>query len=204
MEALARIRISGEARQVLDVIIRKTYGFNKKEDRIALSQFCVATGLSKPKVCHALSKLLSMSIVAKKGNEDGNTWRLLKDYSTWKPLPKKATLPIKATIVANKGNASLPIKAHTKDNTTKDNTKDTFDTFWNLYPNKKDKENAKKKWGKLPLEDQQSVLEDLPRRILSEDWKKDRGKYIPLPTTYLNGKRWQDELTIKKTYESYV
>lgn len=30
MEALAKIRIPGEARQVLDVIFRQTYGWNKK------------------------------------------------------------------------------------------------------------------------------------------------------------------------------
>ena len=39
MDALAHIRIPGEARQVLDVILRKTYGWKKKEDEISLSQF---------------------------------------------------------------------------------------------------------------------------------------------------------------------
>ena len=39
MEALCRHRIPGEDRQVLDVIFRKTYGFNKIEDYISLSQF---------------------------------------------------------------------------------------------------------------------------------------------------------------------
>jgi phage replication O-like protein O len=33
-DAFVRTRISGEARQVLDCIIRKTYGYNKKEDKI--------------------------------------------------------------------------------------------------------------------------------------------------------------------------
>ena len=32
LESLARIRINGEARQVLDVIIRKTYGYGKKTE----------------------------------------------------------------------------------------------------------------------------------------------------------------------------
>ena len=35
LEALAKIRIPGEARQVFDVIMRKTYGF-RKSDPIAL------------------------------------------------------------------------------------------------------------------------------------------------------------------------
>ncbi|MBI5447822.1 MAG: replication protein [Gammaproteobacteria bacterium] len=47
LEALARIRIPGETHQVLDTVLRKTYGYGKKEDAISLSQFVLATGLSK-------------------------------------------------------------------------------------------------------------------------------------------------------------
>lgn len=121
MEALGRIRIAGEARQVLDVILRKTYGWNKKEDFISLSQFCLATGLSKWRVCHSIKKLEKMNlIIANKGNDKGNKYRFNKDFDTWKPLPKRATLPIKATTIANKGNKPLPIIGHTKDTITKD------------------------------------------------------------------------------------
>ena len=138
MDALSRIRIPGEARQVLDVIIRKTYGFNKKEDAIALSQFCLHTGLNKPHVCQSLLKLKTMNLVTEKGNEVANIYRFNKDFDTWKPLPKKVTLPKKVMTVTEKGNASLPKKVHTKENTTKDNiTKEMyvlFEEFWNIYP----------------------------------------------------------------------
>ena len=49
-EALVGFRIPGEQRQVLDYIIRETYGWRKKEDGIALSQFVQATGLKKQNV----------------------------------------------------------------------------------------------------------------------------------------------------------
>jgi len=48
MEALCRIRIPGEERQVLDCILRKTYGWNKCEDAISLTQFMEMTGLKNP------------------------------------------------------------------------------------------------------------------------------------------------------------
>lgn len=67
-DALIRHRIAGEARQVLDFIIRKTYGFNKKEDQIALSQFCNATGLTKAHICHSINYLLQYNLIANKGN----------------------------------------------------------------------------------------------------------------------------------------
>lgn len=92
-EALCRIRVNGEARQVLDVVFRKTYGFNKKEDRIALSQFVDITGLKKQTVCKALNKLkyMNLIVVTQKGNAEDNIFNINKDYTTWKPLPKKVT-----------------------------------------------------------------------------------------------------------------
>lgn len=66
MDALAKIRIPGQARQVLDFILRKTYGWNKKTDMISLSQFVEGTGLSKVAVCKGINKLLGMNIITKK------------------------------------------------------------------------------------------------------------------------------------------
>lgn len=132
MEALAGIRISGEARQCLDVILRKTYGFNKREDVISLSQFCLLSKMAKTRVCHSLVKLAKMNlIIAKKGNRNGNLYRFNKDFDTWKPLPKKAitiiSLPKKATGIAKKGNLSLPKIGHTKETSTKEtSTKETI------------------------------------------------------------------------------
>ena len=63
VEALAKIRISGEEMQCLWVIFRKTYGWHKKQDHIALSQFCGFTQLKKPAICRALRKLLSKMIM---------------------------------------------------------------------------------------------------------------------------------------------
>jgi phage replication O-like protein O len=101
-EALAKIRIPGEAMQILWVVIRKTYGFQKKEDWIAKSQFVESTGLCKQHVNRALDKLIAMNIVTQKGYEVTQkgypgklTYSLNKDYETWKPLPKKVTTPKK-------------------------------------------------------------------------------------------------------------
>lgn len=117
-EALCRIRIPGEARQVFDFIARKTYGYNKKEDAISLSQFVLATGMDKANVCHALSKLKKMNLIAQKGNSIANVYSIIKDYGAWKALPKKTTLPKKAIIVAQKHNQPLPKTPPTIDNNT--------------------------------------------------------------------------------------
>jgi phage replication O-like protein O len=112
-EALAGIRIPGEARQCLDVILRKTYGYNKKEDKISLSQFCLITHLGKEHVCKALLTLAKINIIiTQKGNGYISSYRFNKDFDTWKPLPKKVT-------ITQKGNKPLPNRVHTKDNIQK-------------------------------------------------------------------------------------
>lgn len=66
LAALASIRIPGEAMQVLLVIVRKTYGFNKSADAIPLSQFTKATGISRQNVQRAIKKLLDMNLIHRK------------------------------------------------------------------------------------------------------------------------------------------
>lgn len=123
LDALCHIRINGEARQILDTIIRKTYGYHKKQDKISLSQFVITTGIKKPNICKAINKLRQMNliIIIQKDNGDINSYRFNKDFDTWEPLSKKITLSKKIISVIQKDNASLSKKIHTKDNTTKDN-----------------------------------------------------------------------------------
>jgi len=58
MDALIKIRVPGEAMQILLVILRKTYGWNKRQDAISLSQFFKDTGMKKPSIIR-LSKIVS-------------------------------------------------------------------------------------------------------------------------------------------------
>ena len=111
-DALCHIRIPGEVMQIILVIIRKTYGWNKKEDAISLSQFCLITGMKKPNVCRAINNAVKMNLIIKKDNDIANKYIFNKDFDTWKPLSKKIT-------VIKKDNASLSKKIHTKYTTTK-------------------------------------------------------------------------------------
>ena len=76
-DALCRIRIRGEANQVLNFIIRKTYGYNKKWDRISLSQFVCGTGVCKPSICRAIKILLNMKLINQKATPKGSMYNLL-------------------------------------------------------------------------------------------------------------------------------
>ena len=67
-----------------------------------------------------------------------------------------------------------------------------FDRFWSAYPKKQAKPNALKAW-RSAKPDLDTVLASLERFKASEDWRKDGGRYIPMPATWLNQRRWEDE-----------
>ncbi len=70
-----------------------------------------------------------------------------------------------------------------------------FDLFWSTYPKRRGKGAAEKAWIKTkairpPIE---ALLSALNAAMLSQDWAKNGGQYIPNPATWLNQKRWTDE-----------
>lgn len=73
---------------------------------------------------------------------------------------------------------------------------DLFPKFWKLYPNKKGKAAAEKAWAKLKVTDDLFALiaEGLGKQVVCTEWTKDGGQFIPHPATWLNGKRWEDEI----------
>jgi len=70
-----------------------------------------------------------------------------------------------------------------------------FSTFWQVYPRKISKANAWKAWLKVKPEID-SVLLALEAQKQTDQWQRDNGKFIPHPATWLNGKRWEDEVEV--------
>jgi hypothetical protein len=70
-----------------------------------------------------------------------------------------------------------------------------FDKFWSSYPIKKGKGTAEKAWLKFKP-NLEVVLGAIEKQKQSDQWTKDKGKFIPYPATWLNGKRWEDETEV--------
>jgi uncharacterized protein YdaU (DUF1376 family) len=82
---------------------------------------------------------------------------------------------------------------------------DLFPKFWALYPRKQDKAKAQKAWTKLKVTEVlfALIVKGLSVQVVSADWLKESGKYIPLPTTWLNGKRWEDEVKVASNVHQF-
>jgi hypothetical protein len=84
------------------------------------------------------------------------------------------------------------------------NNKDYFSQFWDFYPRKAGKESARKAWGKLqPNEELMALIaNNIQERIDKGEWRKDNKSYILHASTFLNQKRWEDEVLEKQHEKS--
>ena len=91
LEALARTHLSPYESNVILFIIRKTFGWNKTEDWISLSQIAEGTKIAKPNVCRTLNSLKRRNII-----ERPDRWHvgLQLDHTFW-CLNRSVTVAVK-------------------------------------------------------------------------------------------------------------
>ena len=113
LEKFAQIKISGTSWRILITIIRKLYGYNKKEDWIAYSQIQKITKLPKSRISESIKQLREYGIVTQKRNSGTK-------YSIG--INKNFLITQKRT-VTEKRNAGVTESRTTKETITKENTK---------------------------------------------------------------------------------
>jgi len=131
LQAMMRTNLSPYESRVLYCIWRKTYGFNKKTDQIALSQFASELDLDRRLVHRALKSLSSKKMIVVIRTDDKRRIRygFQKDYSKWKP-PVVISTDDSGVISTDDKVSSLPmtevssVPIPTKDTITKDTIKD--------------------------------------------------------------------------------
>lgn len=87
LEQLIQIPFKGCELATALFIIRKTYGYNKPNDKISLTQFEKALKRTRPTIVKALKNLQLVNVVKliKRGNiyNSANLWKINKYYETW-------------------------------------------------------------------------------------------------------------------------
>lgn len=74
-----------------------------------------------------------------------------------------------------------------------------FAEFWAAYPRRVGKAKAMEAWRKLKPDPALcgQMLKAIAAQSATADWQRDDGKFIPHPTTWLHGRRWEDEIPAK-------
>lgn len=75
-----------------------------------------------------------------------------------------------------------------------------FQAFWQAYPRKDAKSKAKEAWAKLERmgevdpERMEAILAAVAAHKRTEQWQREDGRYVPMAATWLNQRRWEDEI----------
>lgn len=87
-------------------------------------------------------------------------------------------------------------KIKENDNSRAREVAERFDRFWAAYPRHEGKKKAEESFRKIGPDETllDTILAALAKWKQSDQWNEDGGRYIPYPATWLNGKRWEDEL----------
>lgn len=125
MEKLSLPGINGSEYRILLMVLRKTYGYQKKKDRISLSQFQLYTSMNRAQAVATIKSLVCKRILVK----ENGSYTFNKNYDEW--LVCKRILP--ETSMQTHTTASM--QKHTK-------------TSMQLHTHKRKKENLQKKYSK--------------------------------------------------------
>lgn len=89
-----------------------------------------------------------------------------------------------------------PTSPHRGSGRKKSADMDGFALFWQEYPRKAAKAAALKAWQKLNPSPElvERILDHVRDHKRSQDWIKDGGQFVPHPATFLNGRRWEDDI----------
>lgn len=133
LENLIKVPFKGCELSIAIFIIRKTYGFNKIEDEISISQIMQGVNRSRQTVVTGLKNLQLVNILrlVKKGNAKGvsNIWAINKYYNTWKVV--NMVRLVKRNVKPSLMEAQNLVKTGRH---TKDITKETKDIYSGLRP----------------------------------------------------------------------
>ena len=110
-----RTNLSSYQWRVLIAVWRKTYGWNKKEDRIPVTQLSEMTEIHKAHVSRTKKELVARNILV---THPGNKIAFNKDWQAWRELPNGVTrkkVTRWGTKVTQRGNKKLPDGADSKE-----------------------------------------------------------------------------------------
>ncbi len=76
-----------------------------------------------------------------------------------------------------------------------DHSPEAFETFWAAYPRKDNRKKSIEAWDKLKPDRElcRVMYSSLKRQCRDPQWAEEGGKYIPMFSTWLNQRRWENQ-----------
>ena len=195
-EAFQRLHLSGNQWRLLWVILRLTYGWNKKTDYISLTTFEKCTGLNRWNFKQYLDDLFHREIIIRDNSGYITKYGLQKDYTKWKTSIKNNTSIRNDTATGIKNNTKTSIKndTHKRQKTIKNTDMSSFDEFWKVYPSrngrKLEKDESLKAFIRIRREEFENVVRAAKNYAESKDVQNGIG--IRDPKRFLKNDYWKE------------
>lgn len=196
-EVLYDPNLSFKAKGVYAYLYSKPDGWDFAIDRIALE-----TKEGRKAINAAMHELEEHGYLYRARQKSGRVAYILKSQ-----MPKMGTRPhapfgqvpkrpsAEMGTVSNTDNKVILSNSNTDTSSpTKLVQEQAFEEFWAKYPRKVGKQAAKSKWLRLnpSCELKEKILAAVENHANTDQWKRERGQFIPHPTTWLNQGRWDD------------
>lgn len=219
LDAICRADLSKQELKVLLCIIRFTYGYNKKQSLLSLSQIQKYTGIRRSHISETISSLIrkNMIVTAGTSNTQPRTLEVQKDYEKWAVgVPETGTVPESGT-VPEMGTEVFPNQeqrcSRIGNPTYKDNIKDNytntkgdseqkskpddsslipewFESVWQQYPLKRGKsEIGKKHFSELKKAGQERIQKALKNYL--DELRKNTWQHPMHGSRFFKG-AWKD------------
>lgn len=201
LEAICLYPFSANDYKFILQVIRDSYGWHRKQG-IPRSKGKMAKEWKIPKssIIHSMRSLVERNVLIIYASK---RMSLNKNYESWGGQPIDPVNPLTRSTHCPKGvnplTPTIGSKESTKERLPPYPPKGAvagFESFWINYPRKEAKVAAERAWKKLspsgPLF--RSVMAALIVHKNRPDWRKEGGRFIPLPASWLNGRRWEDKL----------
>ena len=119
-------------------------------------------------------------------------YQTVENYECYTTQTANTTMKLQCTATIEK---EVKEKKEKKEKPLSDYSKN-FETFWNEYPNKQGKAQAFTYWKKYKCDNGifETIMESLRAQRKSDNWKKNNGQFIPMGSTWVTGRRWEDHI----------
>lgn len=172
----------------------------EKNEVEKIIHFCVQQGLfennSGVVTCNKIYKYIDKS-----STRSSELRRMIENYQTNQELPpqkKDLKKALKAEPEQEPVEPELELEAEVEAPAEFDAGK-AFALFWSAYPRKVAKGAAETSWKKIKPDESlfKTIMDAVEKQKKGDQWTREDGKYIPHPTTWLNQKRWLDDVDMK-------
>ena len=177
--------------KLMFAIIRKTYGYGVKHTYLRNEYLCKMTDLEKSAVSRTLQQLKKMGAVIDYHQKDPSmpdgTLGIQKDYFRWDKTVVKTTTEL------SKRQQKVVKTTTIKEKKKPSKYSEDFSEFWSVYPKKKDKHEAYKKYTQARKEySHEFILETTKKFALDVELECRDQQYIKHAKTFLNQREFLD------------